>query len=189
MTRPRTQVAVAQAVQQIINTAGLVELAELLVNDRAHVGGSQGADAIILHRSGVQPLAKLLFLFFSEMAVIPAAFVGQTVDATGVVVVNPLLHGATPATQALGDVRRRTLLLGQDNGLQLNPPSNVTLLFGQFLELFQGVMFHDSHRDLLVGGPSCHKLSSGARGQNGGRITCMAMVRRESKVRTAPANK
>ena len=98
------------------------------------------------------------------MAVIPTAFVGQTVDAAGVVVVNPLLHGTTPVPQAFGDVRRRTLLLGQDNGLQLNPQTDVILLFGQFLELFRGVMFYDPHRDLLVGGPSCHKLSSGARG-------------------------
>ena len=113
MTRTGHQAAVAKAVQQFINPGQRVQDAELLLNPLPEILAPTDT-ALRVCRRTVYVLADLLLLGPGQMAMIASPVIDESIQALGVVTIDPPLHRAPTRTQRRGDVRGRLALHGQD---------------------------------------------------------------------------
>ena len=147
MVGPGHQVAVARAMEQVVDGLAAHRHPELAPEDAADVGRPEGADAIPGRRRGVEPLLEPGVVLRVE----PPGSSGprplvEGLDAAAVVLGDPVLDGAERAAQAPCDVRGGPSLLGEDDGLEPPPEAFLWDGLGHVPELFGSVMVGDEHR-------------------------------------------
>ena len=143
---PRHQVAVAEAMEQVVDGLAAHQHPELAFEDPADIGGPEGTDAVLGPGRGVEPLPEPgVVLRVQGARPSGPGLLAERLDAAAVVLGDPVLDRAERASQALGDVRCGPSLLGEDDGLDSLPGAFLGDGIGQDLELGQAVMVGDEH--------------------------------------------
>jgi hypothetical protein len=140
------QVAVTQAMEQVVDGLAAHRDPELALEDPADVGGPEGADAVLGPGRGFDPLLEPGVVLRGQGAWPPGSgLLAERLEAAAVVLGDPILDGAERAAQGEGDPGGGPSLLGEDDGLDSLPGSLLGDGVGQDLELGQAVMIGDEH--------------------------------------------
>jgi transposase len=119
---PGHQVAVSQAVEQVVDGLAAHRHPEFTLEDPADIGGPEGAGAIIGPGRGVEPLHEPGIVLRGQRAW-PSGpgLLAERLEAAAVVLGDPVLDRAERASQAPGGKRCGPSLLGEDDRLDPLP--------------------------------------------------------------------
>jgi len=145
--RPRHQVAVTEAMEQVVDGLEAHHHAEFALENPPDVAAPEGADTVLRARRGVQALLHAGVVHRVQQRRPPAAgSVMKRLDPPDVVLGDPVLDGFEGAPQGVGDVLGGPPLLGEEDGLSAAPDALLGEGTRQFLELFRGMVLGDEHR-------------------------------------------
>lgn len=150
VTGPRHQATVAQPVQQFIQAREGIEHPELPVDPLPQILGPSHA-GLGIGGLLVEVVPDLLFRGVAQPPLVAsAAPLGQSVQALGVVAIDPGLHDPPGNPQDVGDLWGGLALLGQQHHLQSLQSLRFGLLADQTLQVLDTVMVDHMH-----GSPPC----------------------------------